>query len=153
MIFAPVSNICYYSYYCSGRTTVTLATPPMCERSSSLLGWRQLCQWCLPSSQDIFHLYSIFRIFHNAMQSISNITEIKSRNIHNHVFLLQSSRKSVRSLPLVGRKTFWPEDFLGGGLRRSSEALSLVSWNLSLPVPGQTGTGANSMHSLYLLCQ
>ena len=36
-------------------------------------------------------------------------------------FFLQSSRKLVRSLPLIGRKTFWPEDFLGGGLRWGSE--------------------------------
>ena len=62
----------------------------------------------------------MFKIFHTAMQSISNIAEIESRNIHNHVFLLQSSRKSVRGLPLVGRKTFWPEDFLGGRLRWDS---------------------------------
>ena len=73
----------------------------------------------------------MFKIFHTAI--ISNIAEIKSRNIHNHVFLLQSSRKSVRSLPLVGRKTFWPEDFLGGGLRRSSEPGFLESVT---PCPG-----------------
>ena len=75
----------------------------------------------------------MIKIFHTAMQSISNIAEIKSRNIHNHVFLLQSSRKSVRGLPLVGRKTFWPEDFLGGGLRRSSEPGFLESVT---PCPG-----------------
>ena len=110
----------YYSSFCSGRTTVTLATLPMCQGSSSLLGWRQLCQWCLQPSQVIFHLYVMFKIFHNTMQSISNIAEIKSGNIHSHVFLLQSSGKSVQGLPLVGRKTFWVGD--------SDGALSHWAW-------------------------
>ena len=53
----------------------------------------------------------MFRIFHNATQSISTIAEMKSRNIHNHVFFSTIKSEIGPELALGV-----PEDFLGGRL-------------------------------------